>query len=68
MGMPQAGSSIDFKGFASQRLPSPLMVENVTVLGTNEKINWTMASEGLQVQVPVMSGNNAVVFRIECTQ
>ncbi|HZL09578.1 MAG TPA: alpha-L-fucosidase [Prolixibacteraceae bacterium] len=68
MGIPQAGSLITFKGFAKQSLPADLTVENVTVLGTNEKINWTMIPEGLQVKVPVMSGSNAVVFRMECSE
>ena len=66
MGMPQAGSSITFKGFAKQSLPSAINIVNVSVLGTNEKIYWEYTSDGLQVKVPVLSGNDGVVFRIEC--
>jgi alpha-L-fucosidase len=66
MGVPQAGSQIIFKGFAKHTLPNTLTIENVTVLNTNEKLNWTLISDGLQVKVPLMSGNSAIVFKVEC--
>lgn len=65
MGVPIAGSLITFKCFAKKALPSPIIVENVSVIGTNEKINWEYTTDGLQVKAPILTGNDAVVFKID---
>lgn len=66
LGMPEAGKRIILKGFTSNRHTKSLKVKSVSALGTNQPINWSLTKEGLVVEVPVMSGDDALVFKVEC--
>lgn len=64
LGTPEAGATILMKGFAKAAWTGK--VKNVGVLGTNQKIEWQLTDEGLWVTVPVLYGDAAVAFKIEC--
>lgn len=64
LGMPEAGKSILFKGFGKNT--KSLKVKRVSILGTNQPVEWKHSEEGLQVIVPVMAGNKAMTFKVEC--
>lgn len=66
LGMPEAGTSLLLKGFAKKSRPSDLKIKKVTVLGTNQTIKWEDTPDGLQVEMPMMQGDKAVCFKIEC--
>lgn len=52
------------KGFANNSHSDK--VKKVSVLGTNQIIEWKQTIDGLQVKVPILSGDVAVAFKIEC--
>lgn len=64
LGVPEAGRTMTFKSF--KRKIKALKIENVSVIGSNQFVPWKLTKEGLQVKVPIVQGNNAVVFKIEC--
>lgn len=66
LGMPKAGTSLLLKGFAGVSVPSSVKVKNVRVLGSNQVIKWKETPEGLQVETPIMEGDKAISFKIEC--
>ena len=66
LGVPQAGKDMVFKGFAKGKQKQAPNVKNVSVIGSNQPLRWTLSDEGLRVSVPVIQGRNAVVFKIEC--
>lgn len=66
LGMPKAGTSLLLKGFAGASVPSSVKVKNVRVLGSNQVIKWKETPEGLQVETPIMEGDKAISFKIEC--
>ena len=43
-----------------------MKVKNVRVLGSNQVIKWKETPEGLQVETPIMEGDKAISFKIEC--
>jgi alpha-L-fucosidase len=66
LGTPEFGTSLLLKGFSEKTLPSAINIKNVSVLGTNQSITWRETSEGLLVETPMMQGNKAICFKIEC--
>ena len=64
LGVPEAGKTMTFKSF--KKKIKALKIENVSVIGSNQLVPWELTKEGLQVKVPIVQGNNAVVFKIEC--
>ena len=64
LGTPEAGKKILLKGFANNSHSDK--VKKVSVLGTNQIIEWKQTIDGLQVKVPILSGDVAVAFKIEC--
>lgn len=66
LGMPEADTSLLLKGFAGNLLPSALKVKKVSVLGTNQLIKWKEIPDGLQIETPMMEGDKAISFKIEC--
>lgn len=66
LGTPAAASTVVLQGFAKKAMKSPLNIKNVSVLGTNQKIEWALESDGLHVKTPIMQGDKAVVCKIEC--
>lgn len=66
LGMPEAGKNLLFKGFRKNKHTKSLNVKKVSVLGTNQQIEWKYTEDGLQVITPIMQGNKAVTFKVEC--
>ena len=66
LGTPKAGEYMIFKGFAKKYHSDFGQIKNVSVLGTNQIIEWDIVKEGLRVKAPILSGNAAVVFKVEC--
>ncbi|MCD8261872.1 MAG: hypothetical protein LUD15_10610 [Bacteroides sp.] len=66
MGVPQENEVVVFRGFAKDKIPRDVVVQNVTVLGSNQQISWDYGDEGLRVTTPILAGYHAVVFKIEC--
>lgn len=66
LGTPKAGTFVTFKGFSERSIPKPVQIKEVSLLGSNEQLTWKLLPEGLQVKVPVLSGNQAVVFKVSC--
>ena len=47
-------------------MPSGVKVKDVSLIGSNQSVEWAMAPEGLKITTPVLSGDKAVCFKIEC--
>lgn len=54
------------KGFKKNEYTNTLKVKSVSVLGTNQLVEWTYTADGLQVVVPVILGDKAMTFKVEC--
>ncbi|MCD8176864.1 MAG: alpha-L-fucosidase [Tannerellaceae bacterium] len=66
LGVPAAGEVMTLEAFAKHNLPAPLSVKQVSVLGTNQPVKWSETQEGLSIEIPIINGDKAVSFRIEC--
>ncbi|MCD7932341.1 MAG: hypothetical protein LUH15_13840 [Tannerellaceae bacterium] len=66
LGVPAAGEVMTLEAFAKHNLPAPLSVRQVSVLGTNQPVKWSETQEGLSIEIPIINGDKAVSFRIEC--
>ncbi len=66
LGWPGDGKEIVLKSFASGKLPEKTKINGVSLLGSKEKIQWSLTGEGLKVKMPVNATNNmAVVLKIK---
>jgi alpha-L-fucosidase len=66
LGWPGAGVDIHLKSFASDSLPEPMEVGQVTLLGSDAELKWTQSEDGLSILTPFIAPDiEAVVFRIE---
>ena len=61
-----AGNHLVFKGFSKKSWKKPMRIKNVSVLGSNQRIDWEETPDGLAVVTPVLEGDMAVCFKIEC--
>lgn len=66
LGTPAAGNHLVFKGFSKKSWKKPMRIKNVSVLGSNQRIDWEETPDGLAVVTPVLEGDMAVCFKIEC--
>lgn len=66
LGTPEAGTHVIFKGFSKSVWKENRKISGVSVLGTNQAIEWEETPEGLSVKVPVLDGNKAVCFKVAC--
>ena len=66
LGVPKAGKKMVLKGFKKNEYTNTLKVKSVSVLGTNQLVEWTYTADGLQVVVPVILGDKAMTFKVEC--
>ncbi|MCD8165163.1 MAG: alpha-L-fucosidase [Bacteroides sp.] len=66
LGVPKEGEVLTLEAFAASSLPSTLKIKDVSVVGSNQLINWKELPEGLQVRTPQLQGEYAVAFKIEC--
>lgn len=66
LGWPGPGVDILLKSFATDSLPKPLKVKNVTLLGSEEELKWEQTDDGLSVLTPFIAPDiEAVVFKME---
>ena len=65
LGWPGAGEEILLTAFASDQLPEPLTVKQVTILGTEVGLEWQQADRGLTIHTPsTVPDDMAMVFKI----
>ena len=66
LGRPDAGKEYILKAFAAEALPEDIEIRKVSLLGSEEAIDWEKDREGLKIQVPDCELDElAVVFKIE---
>jgi alpha-L-fucosidase len=66
LGWPGNGEEITFTAFAPDSLPEPLVVDNVSLLGSDEALDWSMGENGLSLITPATAPDAlANVFKIE---
>lgn len=66
LGDPQPGAEVSMSSFASSKLPEPIQVSRVTLMGASDSLDFDQSEEGLTVYMPNRSvGDLAVVFKIE---
>jgi alpha-L-fucosidase len=66
LGWPGGGEIINFTAFAPDSLPSPLEISSVSLMGSDEELEWNLAEEGLFLTTPSEAPDQmAVVFKIE---
>ncbi len=52
--------------FATDKSPSPLSISNVSILGSNQGVEWKLTDSGLTLNSPLSTVNDlAVVYKIE---
>ena len=65
LGRPGAGEQILLTAFASDQLPEPLSVKEVTMLGSGAELDWQQADNGLTIKTPSGSPDEmAIVLKI----
>jgi alpha-L-fucosidase len=63
LGAPKKDLQIKSMGTAAKLLDRP--VSNITLLGSDEKVQWSQAAEALTIKAPATSPNDtAIVFKI----
>ncbi len=66
LGWPDGEDAVTLTAFAKNALPEPISIKNVTLLGSEKKIIWDLAEEGLKIELPEYAPDMmAVVFKIE---
>lgn len=65
LGVPVAGEKITFKGFGKNKKTKNLKINGVRLLGYNHTLAWTHTPDGLEVEMPPVAGDMALVFKIE---
>ena len=65
LGWPGAGEQILLTAFASDQLPEPLSVKEVTMLGSEAELDWQQGDNGLTIKTPSESPDEmAIVLKI----
>jgi len=65
LGAPSPGEEILLESFASASLSGPLNIVDVSVLGSEEEIGWSLENEGLHLKAPLEVVNEtALVYMI----
>lgn len=66
MGWPGNNTGVLLKSFSVKEWPNPGEIKSVTMLGSDQKINYTISEDGLTLTTPDAPTNEmAVVFKIE---
>jgi alpha-L-fucosidase len=66
MGWPEKGVELDLEAFAADNLPGELDIASVSLMGSDEKVLWSLNDSGLHLKVPDrVPDEMAVVFKIE---
>jgi len=65
LGNATAGQQILLSSFAKKQLPKPVTIDEVTFLGSSEKIKWSLTDDGLSITAPQQAMDNmATVIKI----
>ena len=65
LGWPGAGKEIRLMAFAEDQLPEPLGIREVSMLGSDVKLEWQLKDDGLAIHTPSEAPDEmAVVFKI----
>jgi alpha-L-fucosidase len=66
LGWPGAGKEIQLTAFASEKLPEPMRVKEVTMLGSDALLDWHQERGGLSIQTPSEAPDDmAIVLKIK---
>jgi alpha-L-fucosidase len=66
LGWPGAGKEIQLRAFATENLPEPLSVKEVSMLGSGAGLDWHHAEGGLTIQTPSEAPDDmAIVLKIK---
>jgi alpha-L-fucosidase len=66
LGWPGTGVELHMEAFAAGNLPGELDIASVSLLGSDESIDWSLDDSGLHLKVPGRAPDEmAVVFKIE---
>ncbi len=64
MGWPEKDNVL-IESFAKDALPAPVSIENISLLGSDETVNWELKDSGLSVDIPgEMTDEMSPVFKI----
>lgn len=65
LGWPGANREIQLHSFAKDSLDQPVTIENITMFGSDETIEWEMMEQQLTIQTPSQAADEkAIVFKI----
>jgi alpha-L-fucosidase len=66
LGWPGAGKELKLEAFSIDHLPENLEIASVSMMGSDEKINWSLADSGLYITTPGKAPDEkAIVFKIK---
>jgi len=66
LGAPSANQAVTLRAFANDQLPHSISITQVTALGSNEKIKWSLNDSGLTITPPAQTIDAmATVFKIK---
>lgn len=69
MGATKSSQEILLKSFAKEEIHDPVSIKNVTFLGSDEKIEWSLNENGLTVTAPKFQVDEmATVIKVEISQ
>jgi alpha-L-fucosidase len=64
LGWPEE-SDIKLTAFAATSLPEPINIKSVSLMGSNDKLEWDLAEDGLHISLPESATDEmAIVFKI----
>ena len=64
LGVPEPGRVFLLKTFSKEGAAADVVVQNMKVLGSNEKIEWVQSTEGLKITAPKVTPNDkAIVYK-----
>jgi alpha-L-fucosidase len=65
LGWPGGGQEILLSAFATDQLPEPLNIKEVSLLGSEEGLEWQLTDDGLTIHTPSTAPDEmAVVFKV----
>jgi alpha-L-fucosidase len=66
LGWPGDGTEITLSAFAADSLPEPIIIDKVSLLGSEETLDWNLNEDGLNIITPGSAPDQmAVVFKIQ---
>lgn len=67
LGKPVTGNEILLEAFAKKEIPRIKEIKGVSLLETNEQVKWKWIDNGLNIKIPKLNEEMAVVFKINYT-